>query len=64
MKILLELLDMVITLLFLVTAIMGAFFVWAGDIKRKYKIIFTVVLYLMYWVAMRGYVSMWIESLK
>lgn len=64
MKILLELLDMVITLLFLATAIMGAFFVWAGDINRKYKIIFTVVLYLMYWVAMRGYVSMWIESLK
>jgi hypothetical protein len=67
MKILLELLDMVITLLFLATAIMGAFFVWADDIKREYKIAFTIVLYFMYWVAsnnVHGYVSIWIKNLK
>ena len=67
MKILLELLDIVITLLFLLTAITGAFFVWAEDIDRKYKVAFTIMIYIMFWFASRDahyFVSNWINALK
>lgn len=51
MKILLELSDMIICLLFLITFFMAVFFAWASEVKRSYKIAFIVVGYVMYYFA-------------